>query len=64
MDHVVALARGGLHCASNLRPACEPCNLSKYTKLLSELGGTGRMPESATIDEPSPELQAGMDLLK
>jgi len=29
MDHVVAIARGGLHCAENLRPACADCNLPK-----------------------------------
>ena len=29
MDHVVAIARGGLHCAENLRPACGPCNMRK-----------------------------------
>jgi 5-methylcytosine-specific restriction endonuclease McrA len=29
VDHVKPLARGGSHCLSNLRPACERCNLSK-----------------------------------
>jgi 5-methylcytosine-specific restriction endonuclease McrA len=32
MDHVQPIARGGLHCADNLRPACGPCNLSKGAK--------------------------------
>jgi len=29
MDHVVSIARGGVHCADNLRPACAACNLRK-----------------------------------
>jgi 5-methylcytosine-specific restriction endonuclease McrA len=33
MDHVMALARGGLHCADNLRPACAPCNQRKGARL-------------------------------
>ncbi len=37
MDHVVPIARGGLHCAENLRPACPTCNLRKRTNLVSEL---------------------------
>jgi 5-methylcytosine-specific restriction endonuclease McrA len=28
-DHVLALARGGLHCVDNIRPACGPCNRKK-----------------------------------
>jgi 5-methylcytosine-specific restriction endonuclease McrA len=35
-DHVVPLARGGLHCRDNLVPACSPCNKSKGSRLLSE----------------------------
>jgi 5-methylcytosine-specific restriction endonuclease McrA len=30
MDHVVPLARGGLHDISNLQPLCRPCNLQKW----------------------------------
>lgn len=37
MDHVIPIARGGLHCAENLRPACSPCNRRKSFKLLSEM---------------------------
>jgi 5-methylcytosine-specific restriction endonuclease McrA len=36
LDHVLPIARGGVHCVDNLRPACAPCNLSKgakYTKV-------------------------------
>lgn len=29
MDHVVALSRGGQHVASNIVPACKPCNARK-----------------------------------
>jgi 5-methylcytosine-specific restriction endonuclease McrA len=32
MDHVVALARGGDHSASNIVPACIPCNTKKNAK--------------------------------
>jgi 5-methylcytosine-specific restriction endonuclease McrA len=35
MDHVVPIARGGIHCAENLRPACESCNRRKHDKLLA-----------------------------
>lgn len=35
-DHVRALSRGGLDHASNLVPACAPCNLSKGSKLLTD----------------------------
>lgn len=29
MDHVIALSKGGPHCASNIVPACKPCNSKK-----------------------------------
>ena len=29
MDHVTPLSRGGLHIATNIVPACQPCNSSK-----------------------------------
>jgi 5-methylcytosine-specific restriction endonuclease McrA len=29
MDHVIPLSRGGPHCASNIVPACKPCNSAK-----------------------------------
>ncbi len=38
LDHVVPLARGGLHCYGNVQTGCAPCNLSKKDKLLDELG--------------------------
>lgn len=37
LDHVVPLARGGAHTSDNLRVACQPCNLRKGTRLLTEL---------------------------
>jgi 5-methylcytosine-specific restriction endonuclease McrA len=37
MDHVVPLARGGEHSATNLRPTHAACNLRKSDKLLAEL---------------------------
>lgn len=35
LDHVIPVARGGVHCAENLRPACLPCNQHKHTRVLS-----------------------------
>lgn len=32
MDHVIALARGGLHVPANLRPICMRCNSRKHAK--------------------------------
>lgn len=32
MDHVISLSKGGGHTASNVVPACRPCNTPKYTK--------------------------------
>lgn len=32
IDHVKPLAKGGLHLASNLRPACRPCNIRKHAR--------------------------------
>ncbi len=32
VDHVIALARGGPHVLSNLRPACQSCNTAKGSK--------------------------------
>jgi 5-methylcytosine-specific restriction endonuclease McrA len=34
IDHVVALAAGGMHCVDNLRPACRPCNSRKGARLV------------------------------
>ncbi len=39
MDHIVPLARGGIHCAENLRPACGPCNLSKGARIAHGVTG-------------------------
>ncbi len=36
LDHIVPVAAGGLHMASNLAPACLKCNRSKGAKSLSE----------------------------
>ena len=33
---LVPIARGGVHCAENLRPACSACNLRKGAKTLEE----------------------------
>ena len=35
-DHIIALAKGGVHCVSNLRLACARCNLNKHTKSVTE----------------------------
>jgi 5-methylcytosine-specific restriction endonuclease McrA len=34
LDHVLPIAKGGVHCAENLRPACLPCNQHKHTRVL------------------------------
>jgi len=38
VDHVVPLAKGGLHTANNLAIACAACNLSKRAKMPDEVG--------------------------
>ena len=38
VDHVIPISRGGPHCLSNLRPACQPCNAAKGAKTLEQLG--------------------------
>jgi predicted nucleic acid-binding Zn ribbon protein len=35
MDHVIPLARGGLHQIGNVLPACPDCNMHKGSKLLA-----------------------------
>jgi 5-methylcytosine-specific restriction endonuclease McrA len=35
MDHIVPLSKGGRHIASNIAPACQPCNSSKHNKEIS-----------------------------
>jgi len=39
VDHVVAVALGGTHALSNLRPACQKCNSSTGASLGNRLGG-------------------------
>lgn len=34
MEHVLPLSRGGKHTKDNIVPACQQCNLKKYTKAL------------------------------
>lgn len=36
MDHIIPISRGGPHCISNLRWACQKCNSSKGAKELIE----------------------------
>ena len=45
-DHVIPLNRGGSNWASNLVPACKPCNLHKHTKRWTphQPGPKGRLP--------------------
>jgi len=38
VDHIIPFAKGGKHTPSNLAVACKMCNLSKGSKLPSELG--------------------------
>lgn len=44
-DHVIPLCRDGLHVASNIVPACSPCNSRKHTKTPEEWGHLPRTPE-------------------
>lgn len=37
IDHYIPLSKGGLHTISNLRIACQKCNLSKWNKMPEEL---------------------------
>jgi hypothetical protein len=37
IDHSVPIARGGRHSIGNFLPLCQPCNLTKHTKLLCEI---------------------------
>lgn len=39
IDHVIPLTRDGTHTKGNLVAACQPCNSSKGTKLISEWKG-------------------------
>lgn len=39
MDHIIPLNKGGSNWASNLAPACKPCNSSKQDKKLNEFKG-------------------------
>lgn len=41
VDHVKPLSKGGLHLASNMRPACGPCNFRKHARWY----GIGRIDE-------------------
>lgn len=35
-DHYIPLSKGGEHVASNIKPACGPCNMSKHDKMPQE----------------------------
>lgn len=37
LDHVIPLSKGGKHTASNIVPACGPCNSQKHDKILTLL---------------------------
>lgn len=39
-DHVIPISKGGFHTASNIVPACKPCNSAKGTKSLAEFLGS------------------------
>lgn len=57
MDHVKPLAKGGAHMLSNLRPACNDCNLRKGSAWpLPSWCHTGQ--GAPTASEPSPRFAA------
>lgn len=39
LEHMTPLSRGGRHTASNVVPACQPCNASKHTRTALEFIG-------------------------
>ncbi len=41
-EHMTPISRGGRHTASNVVPACQPCNGRKHTKTAEEFLGLGR----------------------
>ena len=43
MDHVQPISRGGSHDASNVVPACKPCNSSKNDRTVAEWPGAARL---------------------
>ena len=50
MDHVTPISRGGSHDASNVVPACQPCNSSKNDRTVEEWIGYGHgRPELSTM---------------
>ncbi len=50
MDHVIPLARGGQHVASNVRPACHSCNSRKHTSIWEPRPWAAALPSSAGRD--------------
>lgn len=49
IDHVKPLIRGGPHCLSNFRPACERCNKSKGAKPHTEWLGRFVKPQQLPL---------------
>lgn len=50
-DHVIPLARGGMHTGRNIAMACLPCNISKRDKLPDDLPPHLRKRVLAKLDE-------------
>ena len=60
IDHIVALARGGVHSTGNLAGACKSCNSSKHTTDLLRfmLRKAGHLTQRATV-HASPSATGG-----
>lgn len=53
IDHVVPLAKGGLHSYANTRCCCEPCNLAKGSSLPADYIPVRKNRRQIYLNQPS-----------